>query len=150
VRSLLLVPQSFWCCCGLRLILCSPSVICQGFVPGLVGKRALLPCYSDSAADNVFWRDKDNNNLLDINKDTPNPKLQHQKYKVTSFPGEYKNGNFSIKISKLRLDDADFYECNIPKQHFVVSVQLKVTGWFIFIEVSRFVLILCHMLKYSC
>ncbi|XP_027866545.1 uncharacterized protein LOC114140628 isoform X4 [Xiphophorus couchianus] len=92
-----------------------PSVICQGFVPGLVGKRALLPCYSDSASDNVFWRDKDNNNLLDINKDTPNPKLQHQRYKgrVSWSQTEFKKRNYSITLGNLKLEDTGTYECSV-------------------------------------
>uniref|UniRef100_A0A3B3URB6 Ig-like domain-containing protein n=1 Tax=Poecilia latipinna TaxID=48699 RepID=A0A3B3URB6_9TELE len=103
----------FWCCCDLHLLLCSPSVICQDFVPGLVGKSAVLPCYSGSAADKVFWRDKDDKNLLDINKDTPNPNLQDQRYKgrVSWSETEFKKKNYSITLEKLKLEDNGTYEC---------------------------------------
>ncbi|XP_014834667.1 PREDICTED: myelin protein P0-like [Poecilia mexicana] len=92
-----------------------PSVTCQDFVPGLVGKSAVLPCYSGSAAEKVFWRDKDDKNLLDINKGTPNPNLQHQRYKgrVSWSETEFKKKNYSIILGNLELDDTGTYECSV-------------------------------------
>ncbi|PWA13800.1 hypothetical protein CCH79_00016917 [Gambusia affinis] len=108
-----------------------PRMICQGFVPGLVGKSALLPCFSDYPPDKVFWRDKDDNYLLDINKDTPDPNLQHQKYKgrVSWSQTEFKKTNYSITLGKLKMEDTGTYgflcECVFVGEHSVTSLDVK-------------------------
>ncbi|XP_027866544.1 CD276 antigen homolog isoform X3 [Xiphophorus couchianus] len=91
------------------------SVICLD-VKGFVGKSVLLPCsYNSSKKVNVFWRDRHNNVLLDIKDGSEDLTYQDQSYKgrVSSFPTEYQNKNYSITLKNLKENDTGTYECNI-------------------------------------
>ncbi|KAK2917266.1 hypothetical protein Q8A73_004012 [Channa argus] len=120
----------------LLLVICSlTSVICQLQVyQGFIGLDVLLPCvYSEEdplpETVSVYWRDKDDNIVLDIIDSSPKKGLGDLMFRerVESFPELFKNGNFSIILRKLQQTDAGLYECHIPKVDFQVKVSLMVS-----------------------
>uniref|UniRef100_A0A3Q4H249 Ig-like domain-containing protein n=1 Tax=Neolamprologus brichardi TaxID=32507 RepID=A0A3Q4H249_NEOBR len=112
---------------------CYISVTSQSVRTGFIGGEVLLPCvYSEWLSEPVtaFWRDKDDNVVLDIingKEDKMDPKFRGR---VFSFPNHYKTGNLSIIIKGLRADDAGPYDCDIPKVDYQTKMTLKVTGQF--------------------
>lgn len=91
----------------------------------------LLPCVCRepvrSESLSFFWRDKDDRVVLDIingKTDKIDPVFASR---VVSFPDEYKHGNFSIVITKLRIQDTGPYDCNVPHVSFETKMFLKVT-----------------------
>ena len=110
------------------------SVNCQDSVKGLVGENVTLPCiYTGSLMDaTVYWRDKDDNTVLDIVNSSEDDKRQKPKYKgrVLSFPEQYEKGNFSIIMMNLEKNDAGTYECFIHKVQYRTYVSLIILGKF--------------------
>ncbi|KAK2857227.1 hypothetical protein Q5P01_005962 [Channa striata] len=112
------------------------SVICQVHVnQGFIGHEVLLPCVyreQDPLPDrvSVYWRDKDDNIVLDIINSSPKEDTADSMFKkrVESFPELFKNGNFSIVLRNLQQTDAGLYECHIPVVDFQVNVPLKVSA----------------------
>uniref|UniRef100_A0A3B3HBB8 Ig-like domain-containing protein n=1 Tax=Oryzias latipes TaxID=8090 RepID=A0A3B3HBB8_ORYLA len=99
---------------------------------GSVGGSVLLPCiFSEPLPNqiNVFWRDKDDNAVFNIENGSPVFSDQNQRYqnRVFSFQEEFKNGNFSIQMKNLQISDSDTYVCNIVPGH-KRRVQLRVSG----------------------
>lgn len=93
--------------------------------------RVLLPCVSRAhkkyESINVFWRDKDDRIVLDIINGKAEKIDPAFNDRLVSFPDEYKHGNFSIVITKLRLQDTGPYECTISQVSFETQMFLKVT-----------------------
>lgn len=117
------------------ILVCSLNTVsCQIEVKVYIGDVALLPCiYNDAVPDKVTisWRDKDNNNVLDIKENIPKLESQSEKFKgrVTSFSNQYKKGNFSISLKEVQQGDAGVYECNIRVlEGSQQKVKLTVTG----------------------
>ncbi|XP_044043582.1 CD276 antigen homolog [Siniperca chuatsi] len=111
------------------------TVTCQVNVVGFIGDTVLLPCfYSDVSAlkdpFSVFWRDKDNSNVLDIKDNAPDISAQGAKFKnrVSSFQELYKKGNFSITVKNVQQSDSGTYECHIRSVDFEQRVSLSVSG----------------------
>ncbi|XP_053170770.1 programmed cell death 1 ligand 1-like [Scomber japonicus] len=112
------------------------SVSSETVVQAYIKDNVLLPCsydgtLSDSDSVTVSWRDKDDKNVLDIKKNSPDVEEQHENFKnrVKSFSDQYMKGNFSIILQDVKQEDAGVYECNIrigkrPKPR----VRLNVTG----------------------
>lgn len=92
---------------------------------GFVGGSVLLPCvYTQSLPVNVFWRDKNNNRVLNIDN---NAVSRSPKYDGRVFATGYTTGNFSIIITNLTLDDAGTYKCIIDTEEDARRVFLRVT-----------------------
>ncbi|XP_076736079.1 T-cell surface glycoprotein CD4-like isoform X1 [Maylandia zebra] len=102
----------------------------QSVRTGFIGGEVLLPCvYSEKLPKevNAFWRDKDDNVVLDIFNGREGKMDPKFKSRVFSFPNQYETGNFSILIKGLRADDAGPYDCDIPKVDYQTKITLKVT-----------------------
>lgn len=111
------------------------SASCQLVVRGFVGEDVVLPCiYSnvDPLPDkvSVFWRDKDDRVVLDIVENSEDQMSQNVKFKgrVSSFPEQYRKGNFSVVIKTLRQDDGGPYDCTVHRMYFQRTVSLTVSG----------------------
>lgn len=82
----------------------------------------LLPCvYRGGVLTQpvtVFWRDKDDMVVLDIINRSPDKMDPKFRGRVVSFKDEYKHENLSILTTRLRLQDAGLYECDIPEVDF--------------------------------
>lgn len=110
----------------LLVCLCSSSGNCQ--IPdlqGIVTEQILLPCtYNDSQQNirNVFWRDRNGNIVLDIRD------CIEDWGRVSSFPGQYSKGNFSITMKNLQLMDTSIYGCFIHPDNVRRFVNLTVSG----------------------
>ncbi|XP_070786591.1 V-set domain-containing T-cell activation inhibitor 1-like [Enoplosus armatus] len=115
------------------LLVCRVS--CQVKVQGFVGDTVLLPCFYNEddplpKTVSVFWRDKDDSNVLDIIQNVPDLSTQNQKFRgrVLSFLDQYKEGNFSIVLNNVQRSDSSPYECHIPEVDFEQHVSLTVSG----------------------
>uniref|UniRef100_A0A3B4YZZ1 Ig-like domain-containing protein n=1 Tax=Stegastes partitus TaxID=144197 RepID=A0A3B4YZZ1_9TELE len=103
-------------------------------VSGVVGGSAVLPCvYSEDdlpSSVSVYWRDKDDRGVMDVVRNSENTKSQHQRFRgrVTSFPELYSKGNFSVRMTDLKLEDEGPYECEVVRVNFKRKVTLKVSG----------------------
>lgn len=95
--------------------------------------QVLLPCVYRGGGGaltqpvNAFWRDKDDRVVLDIVNGSPDKMDPKFRGRVVSFKDEYKRGNLSILITRLRLQDAGPYECDIPKVEFHTKITLTIT-----------------------
>uniref|UniRef100_A0A3B3BJC0 Ig-like domain-containing protein n=1 Tax=Oryzias melastigma TaxID=30732 RepID=A0A3B3BJC0_ORYME len=106
---------------------------CAHTVDGSVGGSVLLPCiFTDSPSTKVFWRDKDDNVVLNIENGSPVYSSQNMRYRkrVTSIKEEIGKGNFSILMKNLQVNDSDTYVCTILPGVNERRVQLTVTGEF--------------------
>uniref|UniRef100_A0A3Q2P6H7 Ig-like domain-containing protein n=1 Tax=Fundulus heteroclitus TaxID=8078 RepID=A0A3Q2P6H7_FUNHE len=112
-------------------VFCCPSGICLDLVSeGQVGKSVLLPCNSTKSPPvDVFWRDEKENNVLDIIQDKPDLENQDKKYKgrVSSFPSQFQNKNYSIVLEKLEKNDAGNYKCSIVSDGDRVTTRVNLT-----------------------
>uniref|UniRef100_A0A3P9B6I8 Ig-like domain-containing protein n=2 Tax=Haplochromini TaxID=319058 RepID=A0A3P9B6I8_9CICH len=115
----------------LLCLLCSLiSGSSQSVRTGFIGDEVLLPCIcSNQLSEPVtaFWRDKDDKVVLDIINSRQDKIDAKFTGRVFSFPDYYKNGNLSILIKDLRMDDAGPYECDIPKVDYQAKMTLNVT-----------------------
>uniref|UniRef100_A0A3Q2VI58 Ig-like domain-containing protein n=1 Tax=Haplochromis burtoni TaxID=8153 RepID=A0A3Q2VI58_HAPBU len=112
---------------------CEIFPVSQSVRTGFIGGEVLLPCvYSEKLPKevNAFWRDKDDNVVLDIFNGREGKMDPKFKSRVFSFPNQYETGNFSILIKGLRADDAGPYDCHITKVDYQTKITLKVTGQF--------------------
>lgn len=93
--------------------------------------QVLLPCvYREGVLTQpvtAFWRDKDDKVVLDIVNGSPDKIDPKFRGRVVSFKDEYKHGNLSILITRLRLQDAGPYDCHIPKVEFQTKITLTIT-----------------------
>ncbi|XP_068586950.1 CD276 antigen homolog isoform X2 [Cebidichthys violaceus] len=109
------------------------TVSCVEEVEASTGGDVLLKCVYDKvellpASFSVFWRDKDDNNVLDIRGNKEDRKAQDERFEDRVFSEEklYEKGNFSIQMKNVQRSDSGLYECNIPGK-FKESVRLTVT-----------------------
>ncbi|XP_077083088.1 CD276 antigen homolog [Siphateles boraxobius] len=96
-------------------------------VSGVVGGSVILPCsYKERKLKmeemNVFWRYEQKTKVYDIEKGKPLTEKQDQMFKgrIEGFPSEYADGNFSLRLSDLRLTDGGLFSCDIldvEKEH---------------------------------
>ncbi|XP_008292547.1 CD276 antigen homolog [Stegastes partitus] len=118
----------------LLLLLCCLDSATGVEVSGVVGGSAVLPCvYSEDdlpSSVSVYWRDKDDRGVMDVVRNSENTKSQHQRFRgrVTSFPELYSKGNFSVRMTDLKLEDEGPYECEVVRVNFKRKVTLKVSG----------------------
>ncbi|KAA0712412.1 hypothetical protein E1301_Tti023106 [Triplophysa tibetana] len=86
-----------------------------------VGESVILPCsYTEDKdqVNKVFWRHNDNIAVYEFSPVTNSPGSKVN-IRAESFPKEYKNGNYSIKIKELKKADAGEYSCFItPADHY--------------------------------
>ncbi|KAL6462014.1 hypothetical protein MHYP_G00301590 [Metynnis hypsauchen] len=121
------------CCLPVVFLLLVQKVSLQD-VQAVVGDAVILPCSSsDKALQDeltVFWRFKDTISVYDIEDGRAKFDEQAASYKnrVESFPAEWTNGNFSIKLSDVRKTDGGLYTCFLPTINAQMKVQLTVKG----------------------
>ncbi|KAL6462015.1 hypothetical protein MHYP_G00301600 [Metynnis hypsauchen] len=121
------------CCLPVVFLLLVQKVSLQD-VQAVVGDAVILPCSSsDKALQDkvaVFWRFQDSFPVYDIVDGRANSDEQAASYKnrVESFPAEWTNGNFSIKLRDVRKTDGGPYTCFLPTIHVKMEVQLTVKG----------------------
>ncbi|XP_026092075.1 CD276 antigen homolog isoform X2 [Carassius auratus] len=102
-------------------------------IEGVVGDSVILPCsYKERVLNpderNVFWRYNTHKNVYDIEKGKEVTEDQDAVFKdrIESFPLEYKNGNFSIKLNHLRFTDNGEFFCYISKVERQYNLRLTV------------------------
>lgn len=90
-------------------------------IVGYAGDSVILPClYQEKVLKpeqmNVFWRYNENIIVFNIEKGIPSTNRQNAMFKdrIDSFPSEYANGNFSLRLSNLELTDKGQFSCSIP------------------------------------
>ncbi|KAM6893329.1 programmed cell death 1 ligand 1-like [Lycodopsis pacificus] len=117
----------------LMMIYSLDTVSCVEEAEASTGGDVLLKCVYDMkepllAPFSVFWRDKDDNNVLDIRGSKEDRKGQNEMFKDRVFSEEklYEKGNFSIQMKDVRRSDSGLYDCTIPGK-FKQSVRLTVT-----------------------
>ncbi|KAL1247050.1 hypothetical protein QQF64_034416 [Cirrhinus molitorella] len=122
VKSVLLI-------CFFTLLLIEASS--QEAVQGFIGDSAVLPCHPGKQLTviTVHWRYNDWKNVYDIQKGKGTTKEQDPEYKgrTETFPTEYSNGNFSLKLRNLQKGDEGSYCCFIPEfgRNDCVNLQIK-------------------------
>ncbi|XP_060767910.1 CD276 antigen homolog [Neoarius graeffei] len=96
----------------------------------VVGGTVILPCSTKSTAEigDVFWRYEENKVVLEIINGKENFQYQSQEYRgrVRAFSAEFAKGNFSIKLSDVKLSDTGTYTSTLSKSGQKMNVQLIV------------------------
>ncbi|XP_056116604.1 CD276 antigen-like [Rhinichthys klamathensis goyatoka] len=105
------------------------EVSLQETVEGFIGGSAVLPCSSEEHQlklqdITVQWR----HNRLSVyhiieGKDSVEAQDPAYKNRTETFPEEYLNGNFSLKLYNLQHTDAGKYTCFITQDSVLKSVQ---------------------------
>ncbi|XP_060715804.1 CD276 antigen homolog [Tachysurus vachellii] len=91
----------------------------------IVGDTVILPC-STVAGGDVFWQDDEETVVINIIKNEENFLNQDPKYKgrVQTFQTEIAKGNFSIKLSNVKLSDSGTYTCHPTAQRVELTVKV--------------------------
>lgn len=104
-------------------------------IVGYAGDSVILPCsYQEKVLKpeqmNVFWRYNENIIVFNIEKGIPSTYGQNAMFKdrIDSFPSEYANGNFSLRLSNLELTDKGQFLCSIPDVFLKNKTMLLVRG----------------------
>ncbi|XP_048023166.1 matrix remodeling-associated protein 8-like isoform X2 [Megalobrama amblycephala] len=102
-------------------------------IEDVIGGSAVLPC---SARERIFtteditvkWRHNKTLNVFDIIKGEVSVEKQDSSYKnrTATFPEEYLNGNFSLKLNNLQHNDTGIYKCYITNELIIQSVKLEI------------------------
>ncbi|XP_072527919.1 CD276 antigen homolog [Salminus brasiliensis] len=101
-------------------------------IKAVVGDSVILPCsHSDEALKDtvtVFWRYRDSKIVYDIIMGEQWIIEQESAFRdrVESFPDEWRNGNFSIRLSDVRESDEGPYTCFIPALRHQTPLHLRV------------------------
>jgi len=122
--------------CLLKLLLLSPVSLQDSVsVEGVVRGSVILPCsYQERKLNteeiNVFWRYKQKIKVYDIEKGKAFTQKQDPMFngRIEGFPSEYTDGNFSLKLSDLRLTDEGQFSCAIPDVIWKYELTLLVRG----------------------
>lgn len=99
-----------------------------------VGNDIILPCHlkpaEDLTAETLEWKRSDLSpkfvHVWRAGQDLENVKNPSYKGRTSVFIKELKQGNISLKLSKVQLSDQGTYECDIPLLHKRSSVKLIV------------------------
>lgn len=106
----------------------------EGVVEGVTGGFVILPCPTNSKDKlktediTVHWRQNDVKIVCDIINGEYSGSDQDPKFKsrAETFPDEYKNGNFSLKLINLTRADEGEYQCFMSHLSDHVTIQLIV------------------------
>ncbi|XP_056303595.1 CD276 antigen [Danio aesculapii] len=115
--------------CSLLLI---RQVCSQASVVGFTGGTAVLPCSSEQpqrTVQDIIVRWRHNGlDVFEIIDGTVSAKAQDPAYRnrAQSFPEQYKNGNFSIKLRDLQDSDSGKYTCYIIQDSIIRDVKLNI------------------------
>lgn len=107
---------------------------CQTSVQGFSGDAVLLPCVYRGGdlpqKVSAFWRDKNDNNVLDIKQNRPDASAQNPRFRgrVEPFPDLFHKGNFSIVLKELQQADSGVYDCDVLEVDFKQTVSVSVSG----------------------
>ncbi|XP_072526972.1 myelin-oligodendrocyte glycoprotein-like [Salminus brasiliensis] len=102
-------------------------------IKAVVGDSVILPCSNSDEAlkttATVYWRYKDSKTVYDIIRGEAQFDEQEPAFKgrVESFPDEWRNGNFFIRLRDVRKSDSGPYTCFIPLISHQTRVYLTVT-----------------------
>ncbi|XP_068072577.2 V-set domain-containing T-cell activation inhibitor 1-like [Danio rerio] len=104
----------------------------QESIVGFIGDSSVIECSTRQPELTVqdiimCWR-HNNLNVYDIINGQVSVEGQNQEYKnrAETFPDEYKNGNFSLKLNNLQHSDKGRYTCYIIRQSILKSFNLIV------------------------
>ncbi|KAK7127112.1 hypothetical protein R3I94_018337 [Phoxinus phoxinus] len=105
----------------------------QDPVVGDIGGSAVLPCSArerrlTTEDITVSWRHNKTLQVFDIIKGKVSVNEQDSifKNKTETFPQEYLNGNFSLKLNNLRRSDTGIYKCYITNELLIQRVKLEI------------------------
>ncbi|KAI7791159.1 hypothetical protein IRJ41_011039 [Triplophysa rosa] len=117
----------------LKNICTADTVYSQDNIQGFTGCFVFLPCKSSKNDQNlldinVLWRYNGSTNVLAIINGEASVEHQKLKYKnrTQTFPDQYTDGNFTLKLNNLTHTDAGTYQCYITHSSERVTVQLLV------------------------
>ncbi|KAF5896073.1 antigen like protein, partial [Clarias magur] len=96
-------------------------------VEAALGDSVILPCSSSRHEKDVFWRYRGTKVVYDIidGKENFHDQDGEYRYRVKGFPSEFTKGNYSIRLSDVKLNDTGTYSCKIPDFR-TVRVEVKV------------------------
>lgn len=122
---------SFWFICAVAFL---SKVSMQARVEGVTGGSVILPCPTNSKVELITeeiivrWRQNDDKVVCDIIKGNCSSSGQDPEFKsrVETFPDEYKNGNYSLKLTNLTRADGGKYQCFMPHLSDPVTIHLIV------------------------
>ncbi|RXN16664.1 V-set domain-containing T-cell activation inhibitor 1-like protein [Labeo rohita] len=105
-----------------RLLLSSPvSLQYPAEIEGVVGGSVILPCSNKERElkpeeMNAFWRCNESKIVYNIEQGNFSTQGQDVMFKgrIESFPSEYMNGNFSIRLKHLNFTNGGQFSCFIP------------------------------------
>lgn len=115
-----------------QLMLLSIELSLQESIVGFIGDSVVLECSSgqpELTVQDITVRWRHNNlNVYDIINGQVSVEGQNQEYKnrAETFPDEYKNGNFSLKLNNLQHSDKGSYTCYIIRESKFKIVNLIV------------------------
>ncbi|CAM4654293.1 unnamed protein product [Leuciscus chuanchicus] len=106
----------------------------QDPVKGYIGGSAVLPCSLPRKRPlttediTVTWKHNKTLKVFDIIKGIVSVKEQDSVFRnrTETFPQEYLNGNFSLKLYNLQHNDTGFYKCYITNELLIQSVKLEI------------------------
>lgn len=100
-------------------------------IVGVIGGSAVLPCSArgrplTTEDITVSWRHNETLNVFDIIKGEVSVENQDSEYenRTETFPEEYMNRNFSLKLNNLQHNDTGIYNCYITNELIIKSVKL--------------------------